>query len=112
MAKEFEGVYRFNYLFAENGVLYLDESSHRQLLNFDKAETDGAPRITFFNQTSNGEKRAHYSYAFYQDRNKLTLREFDGNGDFRFDCIGTYQPEKRLLECAAPQAPPGIPTRR
>ena len=30
-------------IFAENGVLYLDESSHRQLLDFDKAESDGAP---------------------------------------------------------------------
>jgi hypothetical protein len=105
IAKEFEGVYRFNYLFAENGVLYLDESSHRQLLDFDKAESDGAPRITFFNQTSKGEKRAHYNYLSYQEGHKVTLREFDGNGKFRFDCVGTYQPEKRLLECDAPRAP-------
>jgi len=105
IAKEFEGVYRFNYLFAENSVTYLDEPSHRQLLDLDKAESDGAPRITFFNQTSKGEKRAHYSYVFYQEGNRLTLREFDGNGNFRFDCVGTYQPEKRLLECAAPRAP-------
>ncbi len=105
IAKQFEGVYRFNYLFSENGTLYLDESSHSQLLDFDKVETDGAPRITFFNQTSKGEKRSHYSYVFYQDGNKLTLREFDGNGNFRFDCMGTYQPEKRLLECDAPRAP-------
>jgi hypothetical protein len=103
IAKEFEGTYRFNYLFAESGVLYLDESSHRQLLDLDKS--DGAPRITFFNQTAKGEKRAHYSYVFYQEGNKLTLREFDANGHFRFDCVGTYQPEKRLLECRAPQAP-------
>ena len=40
IAKQFEGVYRFNYLFSENGTLYLDESSHRQLLDFDKAEGD------------------------------------------------------------------------
>jgi hypothetical protein len=33
------------------------------------------------------------------------LREFYGNGKFRFDCVGTYQPEKRLLECDAPRAP-------
>jgi hypothetical protein len=105
IAREFEGVYRFNYLFAENGVVYLDESSHRQLLDFDKAESDGAPRITFFNQTSKGEKRAHYSYLFYQEGHKVTVREFDGNGKFRFDCVGTYQPEKRLLECDAPRAP-------
>jgi hypothetical protein len=105
LAKEFEGVYRFNYLFAENGAIYLDESSHRQLLDFDKAESDGAPRVTFFNETSKGEKRAHYSYVFYYDGNKLTLREFDGNGKFRFDCVGAYQPEKRTLECEAPRAP-------
>jgi hypothetical protein len=105
LAKQFEGVYRFNYLFSENGVVYLDESSHRQLLDFDKAESDGAPRITFFNQTSNGQKHPHYSYVLYADGNKLTLREFDGNGKFRFDCVGTYQPEKRLLECDAPKAP-------
>lgn len=103
LAKEFEGTYRFNYLFAENTVVYLDESSHFQALAFDHAES--APRITFFNQTSKGEKRAHYSYAFYQEGNKVTLREFDGNGNFRFDCVGTYQPEKRLLECDAPRAP-------
>jgi hypothetical protein len=105
IAKQFEGVYRFNYLFSENAALYLDESSHRQLLDFDRVEKDGAPRITFFNQTSKGEKRSHYSYVFYQDGNKLTFREFDGNGNFRFDCLGTYQPEKRLLECSAPRAP-------
>jgi hypothetical protein len=104
IAKQFEGVYRFNYLFSENAAPYLDESSHRQLLDFDRVEKDGAPRITFFNQTSKGEKRSHYSYVFYQDGNKLTFREFDGNGNFRFDCLGTYQPEKRLLECSAPRA--------
>ena len=103
LAKEFEGTYRFNYLFAENAVVYLDESSHFQALVFD--HTESAPRITFYNQTSKGEKRAHYSYAFYQEGNKVTLREFDGNGNFRFDCVGTYQPEKRLLECDAPRAP-------
>jgi peroxiredoxin (alkyl hydroperoxide reductase subunit C) len=61
LAKGFEGAYRFNYLFVENGVVYLDESSHRQLLEFDRVESDGAPRITFFNQTSKGQKRPHYS---------------------------------------------------
>ncbi|HEX9271020.1 MAG TPA: hypothetical protein VGA01_02275 [Candidatus Binatia bacterium] len=105
IAKEFEGTYRFNYLFAENGVLYLDESSHFQLLDFDHTESESAPRITFFNQTSKGEKRAHYSYVFYQEGNKLTLCEFDGGGNFRFACVGTYQPEKRLLECVASRAP-------
>jgi hypothetical protein len=92
-------------LFSENGTLYLDKSSHRQLLDFDGVETDGAPRITFSNQTSKGEKRSHYSYTFYQDGSKLTLRELDGNGNFRFDCTGTYQSERRLLECDAPRAP-------
>lgn len=105
VAREFEGTYRFNYLFAENGVIYLDESSHFEALDFDRTEGESAPRITFFNQTSKGEKRAHYSYAFHQAENKLTLRELDGNGSFRFDCVGTYQPEKRLLECDAPRAP-------
>ena len=105
VAREFEGTYRFNYLFAENGVICLDESSHFQALDFDRTEGESAPRITFFNQTSKGEKRAHYSYAFHQEENKLTLQELDGNGNFRFDCVGTYQPEKRLLECDAPRAP-------
>ena len=67
VAREFEGTYRFNYLFAENGVIYLDESSHFQALDFDRTEGESAPFITFFNQTSKGEKRAHYSYAFHQE---------------------------------------------
>ena len=105
LAREFEGTYRFNYLFAEKGVVYLNESSHFQVLDFDRTEAESTPRITFFNQTSKGEKRAHYSYAFHQEGNKLTLRELDGNGNFRFDCVGTYEPQKRLLECDAPRAP-------
>ena len=82
VAREFEGTYRFNYLFAENGVIYLDESSHFQALDFDRTEGESAPRITFFNQTSKGEKRAHYSYTFHQEENKLTLQELDAMAIF------------------------------
>jgi hypothetical protein len=64
IAKEFEGTYRFNYLFVENGVPYVDVSSHLQLLELSKRQSDGAPQISFFNQTSKGEKRSHYSYVF------------------------------------------------
>ncbi|MEX0803714.1 MAG: hypothetical protein WD688_10415 [Candidatus Binatia bacterium] len=102
IAKEFTGVYRFDYLFIESGIPYVNISGHLQLLELDSIE--GAPRVTFFNQTSKGDKRAHYSYVFYQEGDKLTLREFDGKGNFRFNCIGTYQPEKKLLECVAPKA--------
>lgn len=55
LAREFEGTYRFNYLFAENGVVYLNESSHFQVLDFDRTEAESTPRITFFNQTSKGK---------------------------------------------------------
>jgi hypothetical protein len=105
LANEFAGSYRFNYLFVEDGALYLDESSHPQLLELGKNAGDGVPRITFFNRTAKGEKRAHYSYVFYQEGERITVREFDGAGKFRFDCVGRYQPEKRVLECSAPQAP-------
>ncbi len=105
LVKEFEGTYRFNYLFVENGIPYLDLSSHLQLLQAGKNQNDSAPRILFFNQSSKGEKRPHYSYAFYQRDGKLILREFDGKGNFRFDCVGTYQAEKKILECVTPHAP-------
>lgn len=104
LAKEFEGAYRFSYLFVENGVPYVDISSHLQLLELSKNENNGAPRVTFLNQTPKGEKRAHYSYIFYQEGDKITLREYGGKGDFRFDCVGTYEPDKKLLECMAPKA--------
>jgi hypothetical protein len=105
LANEFAGSYRFNYLFVEDGALYLDESSHPQLLELGKNPSDGVPRITFFNQTAKGEKRAHYSYVLYQEGKQITLREFDGAGKFRFDCVGTFQQEKRTFECSAPRAP-------
>lgn len=102
-AKEFAGIYRFSYLFVETGNLYVDVADHFQLLERDVV--DGAPRVTFFNQTAKGEKRAHYSYVFQQNDNKLTLREFDGAGKFRFDCVGTFDPKKKVFECSAPRAP-------
>jgi hypothetical protein len=103
IARQFAGTYRFNYLFSEDGALYVDVAGHLQLLELDLVE--GAPRITFFNQTPKGEKRSHYSYVFRHADSKLTLREFDGNGKFRFDCVGTFDPERKLLECRAPGAP-------
>ncbi len=103
VAKEFAGVYRFNYLFVENGIPYVDVADHLQFLELDKFEN--APRVTFFNQTGKGEKRGHYNYVFHQKEHKLTLREFDGDGKFRFDCIGTFDPQKRTFECGAPRSP-------
>jgi hypothetical protein len=88
LAKAFEGTYHFNYLFVENGIPYVDVASHLQFLELSKNQSDGAPRIAFLNQTPKGEKRAHYSYIFYQDGDKITLREYGGRGDFRFDCAG------------------------
>ena len=61
--------------------------------------------MTFLNQTGKGEKRGHYGYVFHQKDHKLTLREFDGSGKFRFDCVGTFYPEKKTFECSAPRAP-------
>ena len=103
VAKEFTGVYRFNYLFVENGIPYVDVAAHLQFLELDKFE--GSPRVTFFNQTGKGEKRGHYNYVFHHQKDhKLTLREFDGNGKFRFDCAGTFDPQKKTFECSAPRA--------
>jgi hypothetical protein len=103
IAKEFAGVYRFNYLFVESGIPHVDVAAHLQFLELDKFED--APRVNFLNQTGKGEKRGHYNYVFHQKDHKLTLREFDGNGKFRFDCIGTFDPQKRIFECNAPRAP-------
>jgi hypothetical protein len=103
IAREFAGVYRFSYLFVENGIPYVDVAAHLQFLELDKFEN--APRVSFFNQTSKGEKRGHYHYVFHQKDRNVTVREFDGNGKFRFDCTGRFDPEKRLLECSAPRAP-------
>jgi hypothetical protein len=72
-------------------------------LELDKQ--DGAPRVNFFNQSGKGAKHAHYSDVFHLKENKLVLREFDGNGRFRFDCIGEFQQEKRTFQCSAPHAP-------
>ena len=95
IAKEFAGVYRFNYLFVENGIPYVDVADHLQFLELDKFEN--APRVTFLNQTGKGEKRGHYNYVFLLKDHKLTLREFDGDGKFRFDCVGTFDPQKKNL---------------
>jgi hypothetical protein len=103
LAGELAGVYRFDYLFSEGGMPYVDISGHLQLLELDW-EGD-APRVTFFNQTGKGERRPHYSYVFHQKDNKLVLREFDGSGKFRFDCAGTFHRERRMFECSAPRAP-------
>jgi hypothetical protein len=103
IAREFVGVYRFYYLFRESGIPYVDVPGHVQLLELDTH--DGAPRVTFFNQTSKGEKRAHYSYVFHEKEEKLILREFDGTGRLRFDCAGTFDPQKKAFECRAPRAP-------
>lgn len=103
IAKEFAGVYRFNYLFVENGIPYVDVADHLQFLELDKFE--GAPRVSFLNQTGKGEKRGHYSYVFLLKDHKLTLRELDGDGKFRFDCAGTFHQDKRTFECSAPRAP-------
>jgi hypothetical protein len=55
LAGELAGVYRFDYLFSEGGMPYVDISGHLQLLELDR---DGdAPRVTFFNQTGKGERR-------------------------------------------------------
>ena len=61
--------------------------------------------MTFFNQSSKGTKHPHYSYIFHEKDNKLVLREFDGKGRFRFDCLGPFDQEKRTFECSAPGAP-------
>ncbi len=103
LANQFQGVYRFDYLFIENGVPYVDVAAHLQFLELDKFED--APRISFLNQTGKGEKRGHYNYVFHQKETKLTLREFDGNGKFRFDCVGIFYLEKKTFECSAPGAP-------
>lgn len=103
IAKEFTGVYRFNYLFVENGVPYVDVAAHLQFLELD--EFEDAPRASFLNQTAKGEKRGHYHYVFHQKNHEVTLREFDGNGKFRFDCIGSFDPQKKIFECNAPRAP-------
>ena len=112
IAKEFAGVYRFNYLFVENGIPYVDVADHLQFLELDKFEN--APRVTFLNQTGKGEKRGHYNYVFFQKDHKLTLREFDGNGKFRFDCVGTFEPQKEPSSAARRARPNrrAIPTRR
>ena len=105
VAREFEGTYRFNYLFAENGVIYLDESSHFQALDFDRTEGESAPPHYVLQSDFEGRKTSPLQLCLSPRGDKLTLRELDGNGNFRFDCVGTYQPEKRLLECDAPRAP-------
>ena len=106
VAGDSEGEPIVSTIFSPNATLFIWMSHLISKLSTSTVpSTEAAPRITFFNQTSKGKKRAHYSYALHEEENKLTLRELDGNGNFRFDCVGTHQPEKRLLECDAPRAP-------
>ena len=46
LATDFQGTYRFYYLFSESGIPYVDVTGHLQLLESDKH--DGVPRVTFF----------------------------------------------------------------
>jgi hypothetical protein len=104
IAKAFTGVHRFNYLFIENGVPYLDSSSHMQLVETWEDQQNAATHVTFYHSTPDG-KRLHFRYVVHLDGTNVTLKEFDARGQHRFDCVGTYRPEQRLLQCSAKQAP-------
>lgn len=104
IVRAFQGVHRFNYLFVENGVPYLDEFSHLQIIEIKENKEEQITRVLFFNQTKTG-KNLHFSYMVRTDGNNVTLSEFDSRGKQRFDCVGTYQPDKGLLECIARGAP-------
>jgi hypothetical protein len=104
IAKAFEGMHRFNYLFIEDGVPYLDISSHMQVVETREDQENEATHVAFYHPTPDG-KRLHFRYVIQSNENNVTLQEFDASGQHRFDCVGTYQPEKKLLQCSATKAP-------
>jgi hypothetical protein len=104
IVKAFAGTHRFHYLFIENGTPYLDESSHLQVIEVQENQEDQTAQVSFFHQTETG-KGLHFRYVIQADGNHVTLREFDARGTHRFDCVGTYQPEHRHLQCTAKKAP-------
>ena len=104
IARAFEGLYDFNYVFAENGVPYFDEASHRQLIEISDGKGDSAPRVSLFH-LAHGMKRLHFSFVLLREQGRLILREFDLRGNRRFDCVGTYHRDKNMFECTAEESP-------
>lgn len=104
VAASFEGLYRFNYLFVEEGVPYFDEISHVQQIEVEELPNKNASRVSFFN-LFDGKKQLHFSYVIYEDGEQLRLEELDAQGEHRFDCFGTYDPKRKLFDCRADNAP-------
>ena len=104
IAHAFAGTHQFSYLFVENGVPYLDHPAHVQVVETEEDPEQQTTQIAFYNQTGDG-KRLHFRYVLQGQASHITLREFDARGTHRFDCVGTYQPETRLLQCTALNAP-------
>ena len=104
IARAFEGTHYFHYLFIENGVPYIDGASHLQLIEIEEDQANQTTQVAFYNHTPEG-KRLHFRYVIHSQGHNVTLKEFDARGQHRFDCIGTYQPETRLLQCSALRAP-------
>ena len=104
IAKAFEGTHLFHYLFVEDGVPYLDTSAHMQVVETEDEKKNRVTHAAFYHHTAEG-KRLHFRYVIHGSGNKVTLTEFDARGAHRFDCVGTYQPEERRLECTAQKTP-------
>ena len=104
IVQAFEGTHRFNYLFVENGNPYFNESWHLQLIEVRENKEQQTTEVFFYNPTKTG-KSLHFSYVIQANENNVTVKEFDSNGKHRFDCVGTYQPDTRLLQCVAKKAP-------
>ena len=104
IAHAFAGTHQFSYLFVENGVPYFDHPAHVQVVETEEDPEQQTTQIAFYNQTGDG-KRLHFRYVLQGHASHITLQEFDARGTHRFDCVGTYQPETRLLQCTALNAP-------
>ena len=104
IASAFAGAHHFHYLFIENGVPYLDGGPHLQLVEVEDNPAHQTTQVAFYNHTPEG-KRLHFRYVLQSQGHNITLQEFDARGQHRFDCVGTYQPEPRRLQCSALRAP-------
>ena len=75
-----------------------------QVVETEDDKENHVTHVAFYNQTAEG-KRLHFRYVIHGNGNNVTLTEFDARGAHRFDCVGTYQPEERRLQCTAKKAP-------
>ena len=105
IAKEFAGVYHFNYLFVENGIPYVDVADHLQFLELDKFE--GAPPVTFLEtRPAKAKSAATTAMSCFSKATSLAPPRTRRRRQIPFRLRRNFSIRtKRTFECSAPRAP-------